>query len=93
MNVCLCNGLQFVVWVILVNECPELTPPENGFHGCSDWHVGTFCQPQCNEGFGFYNNPAAEKYHCGDDGTWSPSGPLPKCYRRFHKSITNSDLS
>lgn len=62
----------------LVNECPELASPANGYHGCDDWHIGTYCKPKCNDGFSFLT-PQISDYHCTAQGEWAPSNQVPAC--------------
>jgi len=43
------------------------------------WSKGAMCNAVCEQGYGFFNQPA-DKYSCAGGGKWTPAGKAPQCY-------------
>ncbi|XP_078614163.1 uncharacterized protein LOC144883476 [Branchiostoma floridae x Branchiostoma japonicum] len=58
--------------------CGVPVGPRNGNANCVSWLYGLFCQPTCNAGLIFFEDPAIT-YACGAQAEWNPSRYIPDC--------------
>ncbi|XP_019628232.1 PREDICTED: sushi, von Willebrand factor type A, EGF and pentraxin domain-containing protein 1-like [Branchiostoma belcheri] len=58
--------------------CGDPIGPRNGNANCMSWLYGLFCQPTCNAGLIFIEDPAMT-YVCGAQAEWNPSRYIPDC--------------